>query len=57
MHGGFGYFTRNSEDERIIEFAMANNLFVANTCFTKRESYLVTYNSGGSKSQIDFILY
>ena len=56
VHGSFSYCTRNYEGERIIEFAMANNLFVANTCFTKRESYLVTYNSGGSKSQIDFIL-
>ena len=57
MHGGFGYGTRNSEGEWILEFAMANNLFVANTCFMKRESHLVTYNSGGSKSQIDFFLY
>ena len=57
VHGGFGYGTRNSEGEWILEFAMANNLFVANTCFMKRESHLVTYNSGGFKSQIDFILY
>ena len=57
VHGGFGYCTRKSEGEWILEFAMANNLFVANTCFMKRESHLVTYNSGGSKSQIDFILY
>ena len=57
VHSGFGYGTRNSEGERILEFAMANNLFVANTCFMKRESHLVTYNSGGSKFQIDFILY
>ena len=57
VHGGFGYGTRNSEGEWISEFAMANNLFVANTCLMKRESHLVTYNSGGSKSQIDFILY
>ena len=32
VHGGFGYGTRNSEDERILEFTMTNNLFVANTC-------------------------
>ena len=57
VRGGFGYGTRNSEVERILEFAMANNLFVANTCFMKRESHLVTYNSDNSKSQIDFFLY
>ena len=54
FENGFGYGTRNSEGKRILEFAMANNLFVANTCFMKRESH---HNSGGSKSQIDFILY
>ena len=57
VHGGFGYGTRNSEGERILKFAMTNNLFVSSTCFMKRESHLVTYNSGGSKSQVDFILY
>ena len=57
VHGGFGYSTRNSEGEWILEFAMTNNLFVANTCFMKRESHLMTYNSGGFKSQINFILY
>ena len=56
VHGGFDYGTRSSEGERILEFARANNLFVANACFTKKESHLVTYNSSGSKSQIDFIL-
>ena len=56
VHGGFGYGTRNSEGERILEFAMTNNLFLANTCFMKRDSHLVTYNSGGSKLQLDFIL-
>ena len=55
VHGGFDYGTRNSEDERVLKFAMANNPFVANTCFIKRKFHLVTYNSGGSKSQIDSI--
>ena len=54
VHDGFNYGTHNYEGECILEFTMANNLFVADTCFTKRESHLVTYNSGGSK--IDFIL-
>ena len=43
VHGGFGYGTRNSEGERILELAIVNNLFVANTCFPKRESHLVTF--------------
>ena len=36
---------------------MANDLVVGNTCFLKRESHLITYSSGGCKSQIDYILY
>ena len=57
VHGGYGYGDRNVEGERILEFAVANDLLVGNTQFTKRESHLVTYSSGGHKTQIDYILY
>ena len=50
VYGGFGYGTRNSEDEWNLEVAIANNLFVAYFCLTRREFRLVTYNTGGSKS-------
>ena len=41
---------------RVLDFAVANNLVIGNTFFAKRESHLVTYQSGTAKSQIDFIM-
>ena len=43
--------------KRGLEFAFANDLVVRNTCFIKRESHLVTFNSGTNRTQIDYILY
>ena len=56
IHGGHGFATRNTEGERILEFASANNLVVTNSFFVKRESHLITYMSGTAKTQIDYIL-
>ena len=56
-HGGHGFGTRNTEGERILEFAIANRLHVGNTWFKKRDTHLITYNSGGHLTQIDHILY
>jgi hypothetical protein len=38
VHGGFGYRSRNQEGEGILNFALAYDLFVANTFFRKRVS-------------------
>ena len=46
----------NLESERILEFAVAYSLVVSNSLFMKRESHLVTYQSGEEQSQIDYIL-
>jgi hypothetical protein len=56
VHGGFGYGSRNQEGEGILNFALAYELFAANTLFRKRVSHLVTFSSGQHCSQIDFIL-
>jgi hypothetical protein len=56
VHGGFGYGSRNQEEESILNFALAYDLIVANTLFRKRFSHLVTFSSGQHCSQIDFIL-
>ena len=56
-HGGLGFGTRNADGERILEFAVANDLRVGNTWFTKRDSHLITYSSGDHRTQIDYILY
>ena len=57
VHGGQAIGKRNTEGERILEFAFANELVVGNTWFKKKLEHLVTYQSGNAATQIDFILY
>ena len=57
VHGGQAIGKRNTEGERILEFAFANELAVGNTWFKKKLEHLVTYQSGNAATQIDFILY
>ena len=57
VHGGFGYGNRNIEGERLLEFAVANNLIVGNAQFIKRDSHLITYSFAKNNSQVDYILY
>ena len=47
----------DSEGERILEYALAYDLFLGNTCFKKRDSHLITYRSGNTATQIDFMLF
>ena len=56
VHGGCGFGDRNTEGERILEFATANNLAVGNSWFQKDDNHLITYDSGGAKTQVDYIL-
>ena len=56
MHGGFGFGSRNKEGERLLEFGTATDMVVCNTLFRKRLSRLITYESGGCQTQIDYIL-
>lgn len=55
-HGGKGHGHRNKDGERIIDFCDSHDLTIANTWFIKRPTHLLTYYSGDTKSQIDFIL-
>ena len=59
VHGGHGFGIRNpdTDGERILEFVFTNDLLLGNTWFKKRDSHLVTYESGGAATQIDFIMY
>src|SRR2546425_6163332 len=56
VHGGKGYGVRNTEGEMLLEFADAMELVVLNTWFTKNESKKVTYESGGNKTVVDYML-
>ena len=55
VHGGHGYGLRKIERERILEFAVAHDLVVGNTHLHKKDNHLITYDSGGNSSQIDYI--
>ena len=59
VRGGIGYGRPDSdvEGERILEFALAFDLLLGNTCFKKRDSHLITNKSEKLVTQIDFILY
>ena len=52
VHGGQAIGKRNTEGERVLEFAFANELVVGN-----KPEHLVNYQSGNAATQIDFILY
>lgn len=56
VHGGFGWGERNQEGEMLLEFADAMEMVVANTCFTKDTTKLVTFESGGNKTVVDYVL-
>ncbi|XGW28884.1 hypothetical protein V3C99_008576 [Haemonchus contortus] len=54
--GGFGYGSRNTDGERILEYADSHNLTIVNTRFRKRDSHLITFYSGENRTQIDLVL-
>nr|GEW41812.1 ataxia telangiectasia mutated family protein [Tanacetum cinerariifolium] len=56
VHGGFGFRDRNEEGCTILEFATAHDLVVANSFFKKSDAYLITFQSGGHNTQIDYLL-
>ncbi|VDL72401.1 unnamed protein product [Nippostrongylus brasiliensis] len=55
-HGGFGYGIRNEDGERILKYTCSHNLAIANTMFRKRPSHLISFYSGNTRSQIDYVL-
>jgi len=57
VHGGMCYGEGNEDGERVIDFAISNDMVISNTIFTKRQEHLITYKSGGRASQIDYLLY
>ena len=59
VHAGMGYGRPEPdvEGERTLEYALAFNLLLGNTCFKKLDSHLITYKSGNKATQIDFILF
>nr|GEY98156.1 hypothetical protein [Tanacetum cinerariifolium] len=56
VHGGFGYGLRNEEGRSILDFATAHDLAVVNSYFKKRDHHLITFQSRGRCTQIDYLL-
>jgi hypothetical protein len=56
VHGGHGFGQRNVEGEMLLEMAGALGLVVVNTWFRKRDSQLVTYESGEARTVVDYVL-
>lgn len=54
----YGYGTRNSRGQRLIDFAIENKLAIINTFYRKKEKRKWTWQSpnGQHKNEIDFIL-
>ena len=48
---------KNHESEKLLEFAVANELVVGNSWFKKKFEHLVKYQSGDCEIQTDYILY
>ena len=59
MHGGMGYSRPEPdvEGDRTLEYALAFNLLLGNTCSKKCDSHLITYKLGKVAMQIDLILF
>ena len=61
VHGGHALGRRNTEGERILEFAVANDLVIGNSVFKKSPRHMVTYQvesaSTQVSTQVDYILY
>ena len=45
VHGVMSYGRPEPEGDRFLEYALAFDLFVGNTCFKKRDSHLSRYKS------------
>ncbi|CAG5055902.1 unnamed protein product [Parnassius apollo] len=56
VHGGYAYGTLNDAGKVILSRAAAFDLAIANSFFAKKIEHLITYKSGQTSSQIDYIL-
>ena len=50
FHDGFGFGELNEEGRSILNFSMAYDFKIENTCFKKRQEYLIAYKNGIASS-------
>ena len=46
----------NVDGIQVLDFATAYEMRIMNTFYQNRRNHLMTYNSGGRESQIDYIM-
>ena len=56
VHGGHGLDVVNEDGIHVLDFATAYGMRIMNTFYHKGRDHLVTYNSEGRESQIDYII-
>ncbi|GJV90503.1 craniofacial development protein 2-like protein, partial [Tanacetum coccineum] len=56
VHEGYGFGSRNEEGRAILDFATAHDLVVANSFFKKSDTHLITFQSWGHNTQIDYLM-
>lgn len=54
--GAWGVGLREAESRTLLQVASAFDLVIVNTFFKKRDEYLITYQSGNHRTQIDYFL-
>ena len=54
QHAAYGYGFWKMKGEKIVELCGHMNMILGNTLFKKRTSHLITYESGPSKTQVDY---
>ena len=54
VHGGLGYGERNSGGVPILDFAVAYDISIVNSYFSKRDEHLITFKSRSARTQIDY---
>lgn len=47
---------RNESREQLFQFSLAHDLVIAYSIFKKKKEHLITYNSEGHATQIDYAL-
>ena len=55
VHGGYGYGLIYNDGEHILKFSVAHNLAAGHSYFKWEDNHLITYQSGGISSQLDYI--
>jgi hypothetical protein len=56
IHGGWSFGERNQEGNRLLEFADSREMIIANTWFEKEEAEIISYESGGCRTVVDYFL-